>query len=74
MIIARQGLLALRLALLALAARAEPHASITFGCSDANLTEGFECALRPRMAALASVSACLAPFVCGPRVSHVQPA
>jgi hypothetical protein len=49
--IARQGLLALRLALLlALAAlsamAAEPHSSITFGCSDANLTEGFECALR----------------------------
>ena len=49
--IARQGLLALRLALLlALAAlsavSAKPHSSITFGCSDANLTEGFECALR----------------------------
>lgn len=53
--IARQGLLALRLALLlagaALAAlsavvAADPHSSITFGCSDANLTEGFECALR----------------------------
>ena len=52
--IARQGLLALRLALLlrlALAALSavvapEPPSSITFGCSDANLTEGFECALR----------------------------
>jgi hypothetical protein len=48
--IARQGLLALRLALLlalaALSAAAQPHSSITFGCSDANLTEGFECALR----------------------------
>jgi hypothetical protein len=47
--IARQGLLALRLALLlALAALSahSTHSSITFGCSDANLTEGFECALR----------------------------
>jgi hypothetical protein len=50
--IARQGLLALRLALLLAGAAlsavvaADPHSSITFGCSDANLTEGFECALR----------------------------